>query len=82
MNFNNCLKNKDKAMKKLIKIYKPGDKAHNGHVFTHDDCVRYNRIRNDINTLVWTGQLAVTDVIYYLEDYIKLVFNAIINNKQ
>lgn len=69
-------------MKKLRKIYKTGDKAHNGHVFTHDDCIRYNRIQNDINTLVWTGQLAVTDIIDYMEDYIKLIFNAIINNKQ
>ena len=69
-------------MKKLRKIYKTGDNAHNGHVFTHDDCIRYNRIQDDINTLVLTGQLAVTDIIDYMEDYIKLVFNAIINNKQ
>jgi len=64
---------------KLRRIYNPGYQAHNGHVFTRDDCDRYNRVQDSINCLVVDGYLALEDVLDYL--YSTFVYNSIINNK-
>lgn len=65
----------------LRRIYSPGYKAYNGHVFTRDDCDRYNRIQDAINSLVLTHKIEPEDALDYLEDYSIFVFDAITNNK-